>query len=105
MRVENAAEARSPVQHRERLGQHAAELVRDERVAPLQGLAEVLEKTRDYAGAQTVLSRLIASSSNFVYWLEWGRIGLIRYWWVWLLTALALFFKGRFYKARSASNG
>jgi tetratricopeptide (TPR) repeat protein len=71
----------------------------------LQGLAEVLEKTRDYAGAQTVLSRLIASSSNFVYWLEWGRIGLIRYWWVWLLTALALFFKGRFYKAGSASNG
>jgi tetratricopeptide (TPR) repeat protein len=71
----------------------------------LQGLAEVLEKTRDYAGAQTVLSRLIARSSNFVYWLEWGRIGLIRYWWVWLLTALALFFKGRFHKARSASNG
>jgi len=71
----------------------------------LQGMAEVLEKTRDYAGAQTTLSRLISQSSNFVYWLEWGRIGLIRYWWVWLLTALVLFFKGRFYRARSASNG
>ena len=71
----------------------------------LQGLAEVLEKTKDYAGAQSVLSRLITRSSNFVYWLEWGRIGLIRYWWVWLLTALALFFKGRFYKTRSVSNG
>ena len=72
----------------------------------LQGLAEVLEKTRDYAGAQTALSRLISRSSNFVYWLEWGRIGLIRYWWVWLLTAVALFFKGRFFtRARSASNG
>jgi tetratricopeptide (TPR) repeat protein len=71
----------------------------------LQGLAEVLEKTRDYAGAQTALNNLMTRSPNFVYWLEWGRIGLIRYWWVWLLTAVAFYLKGRFYKTRSASNG
>ncbi len=71
----------------------------------LQGLADVLEKTRDYAGAQTALNRLMTRSPNFVYWLEWGRIGLIRYWWVLLLTAVAFFLKGRFHKARGASNG
>jgi Tfp pilus assembly protein PilF len=71
----------------------------------LQGLAEVLEKTRDYAGAQTALKQLMAQSPNFVYWLEWGRIGLIRYWWVLLLTAVAVFLKGRFHKVRSEANG
>ena len=71
----------------------------------LQGLAEVLEKTRDYAGAQRVLSRLNAQSPNFVYWLQWGRIGLIRYWWVLFLFALGFFVKGRFMKARTQTNG
>ncbi len=71
----------------------------------LQGLAEVLEKTRDYAGAQAALSKLMAQSPNFVFWLQWGRIGLIRYWWVLLLTALAFFLKGRFKKARNEANG
>ena len=64
----------------------------------LQGLAEVLEKTHDYAGAQTALKQLINQSPNFVYWLEWGRIGLIRYWWVLLLSAMAFFSKGVFRK-------
>ncbi|HEX9661768.1 MAG TPA: tetratricopeptide repeat protein [Candidatus Binatia bacterium] len=71
----------------------------------LQGLAQVLEKTRDYAGAQRVLSRLNAQSPNFVYWLQWGRIGLIRYWWVLFLFALGFFVKGRFMKARTQTNG
>jgi len=43
----------------------------------------------------------LSRSPNFVYWLEWGRIGLIRYWWVWLLTAIAFFLKGRFQKVRN----
>jgi tetratricopeptide (TPR) repeat protein len=71
----------------------------------LYGLSQALRETRDYAGAQKVLGQLIARSPNFVYWLEWGRIGLIRYWWVLLLTAIMLFLKGRFKKARSRSNG
>ena len=71
----------------------------------LYGLSQALREARDYAGAQKVLSQLIARSPNFVYWLEWGRIGLIRYWWVLLLTAIMLFLKGRFKKARSQCNG
>lgn len=71
----------------------------------LQGLAQVLEKTRDYAGAQRVLSRLNTQSPNFVYWLQWSRIGLIRYWWVLVLFALGFFVKGRFMKARTQTNG
>ena len=64
-----------------------------------------MEKTRDYAGAQRVLSRLNTQSPNFVYWLQWGRIGLIRYWWVLFLFALGFFVKGRFMKARTQTNG
>jgi Flp pilus assembly protein TadD len=71
----------------------------------LQGLAQVLEKTRDYSGAQQVLTRLNDQSPNFVYWLQWGRIGLIRYWWVLLLVTLAFFAKGRFMKTRMQANG
>jgi tetratricopeptide (TPR) repeat protein len=71
----------------------------------LQGLAQVLEKSRDYAGAQAVLSRLNAQSPNFVYWLQWGRIGLIRYWWMLFLIAIAFLIKGRFTKARTEANG
>jgi len=73
--------------------------------AALQGLAQVLEKTRDYAGAQQVLSRLNEESPNFVYWLQWGRIGLIRYWWVLLLITLVFFARGRLMKARTQANG
>ena len=73
--------------------------------AALQGLARVLEKRRDYAGAQQALGKLIGGSSNFVYWLEWGRVGLIRYYWVLLLVAIALFFRARLKKARMESHG
>ncbi len=59
----------------------------------LYGLSQSLREERNYAGAQKTLSQLISRSPNFVYWLEWGRIGLIRYWWVWLLTAIAFFLK------------
>jgi Tfp pilus assembly protein PilF len=71
----------------------------------LYGLSQSLREERDYAGAQKVLRQLIARSPNFVYWLEWGRIGLIRYWWVLLLTAILFFLKGRFQRGRSYSNG
>ena len=71
----------------------------------LYGLSQSLREARDYAGAQEVLGQLISRSPNFVYWLEWGRIGLVRYWWVLLAFALAFFFKGRFTKARLQAHG
>ena len=72
----------------------------------LYGLAQVLGEARDYAGAQKALRELISRSPNFVYWLEWGRIGLIRFWWVWLSVAIGFFVKGRFtQKARTAAHG
>jgi tetratricopeptide (TPR) repeat protein len=73
--------------------------------AALQGIARVLERSRDYAGAQKALGQLIAGSSNFVFWLEWGRVGLIRYYWILLLFAIALFFRARMRKARTESHG
>ncbi len=79
--------------------------VKPEDPGALQGLAQVLEKTRDYAGAQSVLSQLNAQSPNFVHWLQWGRLGLIRYWWIPFLIALAFFLKGRFMKARTRTDG
>jgi Tfp pilus assembly protein PilF len=71
----------------------------------LYGLSQSLREERDYAGAQAVLGQLISRSPNFVYWLEWSRIGLIRYWWVLFAIALAFFFKGRFKKARIEPHG
>jgi protein O-GlcNAc transferase len=71
----------------------------------LFGLSQALRESRDYAGAQRALRRLISRSPNFIYWLEWGRIGLIRYYWVLLLVALALFLKSRLWKARKELNG
>jgi len=56
-------------------------------------------------GAQAALRELLARSPNFVYWLEWGRIGLIRYWWVLLSLAIGLALKGRFKKVRTVANG
>jgi tetratricopeptide (TPR) repeat protein len=71
----------------------------------LYGLAQSMRESRDYAGAQSALSELISRSPNFVYWLEWGRIGLIRYWWALLSVAIALALRGRFKKARLEANG
>ena len=72
----------------------------------LYGLSQALRESRDYAGAQKALGELIARSPNFVYWLEWGRIGLIRYWWLWLSIAIGFFLKGRFMrKARTQAHG
>ena len=71
----------------------------------LYGLSQALREERDYAGAQRALGRLLARSPNFVYWLEWGRIGLIRFYWVLVLLAIAFFIKGRFMKARSEVHG
>lgn len=71
----------------------------------LQGMALVLEKERNYAEAQRILAQLNSDSPNFVYWLNWGRIGLIRYWWILLSVAIALALGARFKKARTEANG
>lgn len=71
----------------------------------LYGLSQSLRESRDYAGAQRVLGELISRSPNFVYWLEWGRIGMVRYWWVWLSVAIAFALRARFKKARTQANG
>jgi tetratricopeptide (TPR) repeat protein len=72
----------------------------------LYGLSQALREARDYSGAQRALGQLTSRSPNFVYWLEWGRIGLIRYYWVLLAIAIAFFVKGRFNKkVRIVANG
>jgi len=71
----------------------------------LYGLSQALREAKDYASAQNALSELIARSGNFVYWLEWGRVVMIRYWWALLLVAIGWALKGRFMKTRTEANG
>jgi tetratricopeptide (TPR) repeat protein len=71
----------------------------------LYGLSQALREAKDYAGAQGALSELISRSGNFVYWLEWGRVVMIRYWWALLLLAIGWALKGRFMRARTEVNG
>jgi tetratricopeptide (TPR) repeat protein len=71
----------------------------------LYGLSQAAREAKDYAGAQGALSELISRSGNFVYWLEWGRVVMVRYWWGLLLIAIGWAFKGRFMKARTQANG
>jgi len=71
----------------------------------LYGLSQALREAKDYAGAQGALSELISRSGNFVYWLEWGRVVMIRYWWALLLVAIGWALQGRFMKSRKEANG
>ncbi len=64
----------------------------------LYGLSQVLKEARDYAGAAQALRSLIARSPNFVYWLEWGRLQLVRYYWALLLATAALFAHSQYKK-------
>lgn len=71
----------------------------------LYGLSQVLKEARDYAGAQKALRSLMARSPNFVYWLEWGQLELVRYYWVLLLIAGAFFLQSQYKKVRRRSHG
>lgn len=71
----------------------------------LYGLSQALREAREYGAAQSALSELISRSGNFVYWLEWGRIVMIRYWWALLLLAIGWALKSKFMKARTEANG
>jgi tetratricopeptide (TPR) repeat protein len=71
----------------------------------LYGLSQALREVRDYAGAEKALRNLIARAPNFVYWLEWGQLELIRFYWIFLLVAGAVYLRGRYRKVRRAANG
>lgn len=71
----------------------------------LYGLSHVLKESRDYAGAQRALRQLVSQSPNFVYWLEWGQLQLVRYYWVLLFVAGALLLHSRYNKVRRNSHG
>lgn len=71
----------------------------------LYGMAQVYREARQYASAQRMLRRLIARSPNFVYWLEWGEIQLLRYYWLLLVMAAGLFGGAQWRKFRRASDG
>lgn len=71
----------------------------------LHGLSRALKETRDYAGADRALRRLIAGAPNFVYWLEWGQLQLVRYYWLLLLAAVAVFLYNRYGRRKSPYGG
>ncbi|MBI2358107.1 MAG: tetratricopeptide repeat protein [Deltaproteobacteria bacterium] len=67
----------------------------------LYGLSRTLKEARDYAGAGQALRTLTARTSNFVYWLEWGQLQLVRYYWVLLVVAGGAFLHARYLKAKA----
>ncbi|MBI4490713.1 MAG: tetratricopeptide repeat protein [Deltaproteobacteria bacterium] len=71
----------------------------------LYGLSRVLKEARDYAGAQKALRSLIVRSPNFVYWLEWGQVQLLRYYWVLLLIVTAFLLRSQYKKVRGKFYG
>jgi len=71
----------------------------------LYGLSQALRELRDYAGAERALSRLIARSPNFVYWLEWGQVELVRYYWLFLLAAGLVYLHSRYQRTRRRFHG
>ncbi|HTM07616.1 MAG TPA: tetratricopeptide repeat protein [Verrucomicrobiae bacterium] len=71
----------------------------------LYGLAEAQREMRDYSAAEGTLKRLIARAPNFVYWLEWGQVKLVHYYWVLLVAALLLYLNSRYLRTRRELDG
>jgi len=71
----------------------------------LYGLAEAQREMRDYSAAEGTLRRLIARAPNFVYWLEWGQVKLVHYWWVLLVTAGLVYVNSRYQRSRRELDG
>lgn len=71
----------------------------------LYGLAEAQREMRDYSAAEGTLRRLISRAPNFVYWLEWGQVKLVHYWWVLLLTAGLVYLNSRYQRSRRSIYG
>jgi Tfp pilus assembly protein PilF len=71
----------------------------------LYGLSQALREARDYAGAEKTLKNLLSRAPNFVYWLEWGQVKLVRYYWVLLLGAGLIYLNARYQRARRGLHG
>ncbi|HEY2991025.1 MAG TPA: tetratricopeptide repeat protein [Candidatus Binatia bacterium] len=71
----------------------------------LYGLAQAQRAIRDYAGAETTLKTLISRAPNFVYWLEWGQVKLVHYYWVLLVAAGLVYLNSRFQRSRRELHG
>jgi protein O-GlcNAc transferase len=71
----------------------------------LYGLAQAQREMRDYSGAEGTLRRLISRAPNFVYWLEWGQVKLVHYWWVLMLTAGLVYLNSRYQRSRRSIYG
>ncbi|HKA32775.1 MAG TPA: tetratricopeptide repeat protein [Candidatus Binatia bacterium] len=71
----------------------------------LYGLSQAQREMRDYSAAEGTLKRLISRAPNFVYWLEWGQVKLVHYWWVLLLAAGLVYLNSRYQRSRRSMYG
>jgi len=71
----------------------------------LYGLSQAQREARDYAGAETTLKSLLSRAPNFVYWLEWGQVKLVRYYWVLLVGAGLIYLNTRYHLTRRVLHG
>jgi Tfp pilus assembly protein PilF len=71
----------------------------------LYGLSQAQREARDYAGAEITLKSLLSRAPNFVYWLEWGQVKLVRYYWVLLLGAALIYLNSRYHLTRRVLHG
>jgi tetratricopeptide (TPR) repeat protein len=71
----------------------------------LYGLSQAQRMMRDYSAAEGTLKRLISRAPNFVYWLEWGQVKLVHYWWVLLLTAGLVYLNSWYQRSRRSTYG
>jgi Tfp pilus assembly protein PilF len=71
----------------------------------LYGLSQAQREARDYAGAERTLKSLLSRAPNFVYWLEWGQVKLVRYYWVLLVGAGLIYLNSRYQLTRRILHG
>jgi Tfp pilus assembly protein PilF len=71
----------------------------------LYGLSQAQREVRDYAGAEKTLKSLLSRAPNFVYWLEWGQVKLVRYYWVLLVGAGLIYLNSRYQLTRRILHG
>jgi tetratricopeptide (TPR) repeat protein len=71
----------------------------------LYGLSQAQREVRDYAGAESSLKTLLARAPNFVYWLEWGQVKLVHYWWLLLVASGLVYLNSRYQRSRRELHG
>jgi tetratricopeptide (TPR) repeat protein len=71
----------------------------------LYGLSQAQREVRDYAGAEKTLKSLLSRAPNFVYWLEWGQVKLVHYYWLLLVAAGLVYLSSRYQRSRRALHG